>query len=158
MILGLIAFSTDAQNFEIPKGYKLKTQKDYADLEKDIVKAVDWLINKPLNQEKSKRKEVNSFVMEWLTGSPGVTIEISTDIVTFMNCSECLMIYMGAYAKNAIIYKEDATVLSNNIAAIEAVIEFYNRNKEIIGKNRAIKKYIKLKDKGKLEEHLKSIL
>lgn len=154
--LFLNSFQLFSQNFEVPKILKLEKAEDYATYERDVINAVDWLLITPVTDEQDKRKQTNAFLMKWLTGSPTVTIELSQDIVTFMDCNDCLMLFLGGWAKYALETQDFENKLKGNTAGIEAVIEFYKRNKAAIGKNKAIEKYIKLQDKQKLEKHLVS--
>ena len=144
-------------NFEVPKDYKLETASDFSNHEQDVVKGVGWLLKSPVSNDKTKRKDVSAFLMKWLTGSPDVSIELTQEVVTFMDCSDCLLMFMGGWAKYAIETK-DKDKLKGNLAGVESVIELYKNNKDAIGKNKSIEKYIKLQEKNKLEKYLKSKL
>ena len=152
----LIAATTYSQDFDVPKSYSFEKAKDYTGQNHTVIKAVDWLENTPLTQDTSKRKEVNAFLMAWLSGSPDVSIDLSGDIVTFMDCGDCLVVFMGGWAKYALVNKDYNNTLKGNIAGIESTISFYQKNKNAIGKTKAIEKYIKQKDKGTLEDYIKS--
>lgn len=154
----LFSVQTFSQTFEVPVDYKFETKDDYIKYEQNVIGGVNWLLETPLNQEQSKRKEVNAFLMTWLSGSPTVTIEVSSNIVTFVDCPDCLMIFLGGWAKNTLETKDNTDKLKGNLAGIESVIRFYNSNKASLGKNKAIQKYIKLQEKGKLEEHVKGLI
>jgi hypothetical protein len=60
---------------------------------------------------------------------------------------------MWGWTKYAIETKDKSEVASN-IKGIEAAIDFYNRNKDLLQKDKAIEKYIKMKDSGKLEGYI----
>ena len=94
--------------------------------------------------------------MKWMSGSPTVTIEVSQKIVTFLDCPECLMAFLGGWTKYSLETGDNKNKVKGHLAGIEGVIQFYNLNKATLGKNKAIEKYIKLQEKGKLEEHIKS--
>jgi hypothetical protein len=154
-----------AQSFEVPKDYKLVAKEDYAPYEQDIVKCVDWLINTPIDQEQEKRKEANTFLIAWVSGSPTVHIVIDTDkIVNFLDGKnhDLLVVFIGGWVKKTIetnnyqntvaLAKSDTDgMISGNLAGIEAVIEFYNKNKKVLGNNKNIENYIKLQKQGKLK-------
>lgn len=160
LFASLLLFSVQAfsQTFEVPADYKFETKDDFLKYEQNVIGGVNWLLETPLNQEQNKRKEVNAFLMSWLSGSPTVTIEVSSNIVTFVDCPDCLMIFLGGWAKNTLETKDNTDKLKGNLAGIESVIRFYNSNKASLGKNKAIQKYIKLQEKGKLEEHIKGLI
>jgi len=147
-----------SQEFVIPEGYEFIKAEDYTKYESDIVKGVNWLIETPLNTNENKRIEANKFLILWLTGSPNVSIEISKEVVTFMDCADCLMVFMGGWAKYSLENGYSNNKVKGNLAGIESVIEFYELNKKVLGKNKEIQKYIKLKDKGELEKHIESLM
>lgn len=152
----VISFQSYSQDFDLPVDWKLETKEDYAKYEKDIINAVDWLIKTPVDNNRLNRKEVNAFLLAWLTGSPNVSIELSEEIVTFGDCADCLMIFMGGWAKYSLQNNDFTNKTKGNLAGIESVIQLYNKNKAAIGTNKAIEKYIKLKEKGKLETYIES--
>ena len=143
------------QDFQVPKNYTFEKKEDYAKYEKEIINCIIWLEKTLINKQQDKRKEVNAFLIKWLEGSPYVSIEISQDIVTFLDCSDCLMIFMGGWAKYSLENSDYKNKLKGNIAGVQSVIKFYKNNKEFLGKNKAIEKYIKLQDKGELENTIK---
>ena len=152
----LTSSSLFSQNFEVPRSVSFENTEDYTKQRDNVVKAINWLENTPIGQEANKRKDVNAFLMTWLTGSPDVTIAIDQNIVTFMDCSDCLMIFMGSWAKYALTNKDYDNSLKGTLYGIEGVINFYKKNKIALGKNKAIEKYVKLKNKEKLEDFIKS--
>ena len=145
-----------SQGFSVPKDYKFETKEDYPRYEQDVINGINWLLETPLTREQAKRKEVNAFLMKWITGSPSVSIELRQEIVTFMDCADCLMAFLGGWTKYALETKDYSSKLKGNLAGIESVIAFYQKNREVLGKNKAIQKYIKLQKKNKLEDHIQS--
>ena len=156
LIVLLFTFPAIGQDQELPDELVLETKDDYAQYEQNVINSVNWLINTPVDSGKEKRVAVNAFLMQWLTGSPNVTIELTQEIATFMECGDCLMVFMGGWAKYALENDEFKNKLKGNLAGIESLIEFYTLNKEAMGRNKAIEKYISLKEKGKLEKHVSS--
>lgn len=136
--------------------YKLETKDDFAKYEQDVIDLFNWLVENPIGEEPEKRKEINAFLLQWLTGSPNVTVELSEKIVTYMDCGECLMMFMGGWTKYALETRDFNNKVKGNLAGTESVIKFYLANKKQLGKNRSIEKLIKLKEKNKLEEFIKS--
>jgi hypothetical protein len=155
LIILTISFGLFSQDFEIPKNPKLETDENYAFYEQDIINCVNWLMNTPIKEQTEKRRDANAFLLMWLTGSPNVNIEINQQIVTFMASSpELLMIFMGGWAKNALETKEPKNKIAGNLAGIEAVIEFYTKNKLKMGKDKNVEKYVKMKETGTLKEFI----
>ena len=57
--------------FEVPQNVELKSKEDYSKDETTIIDAAKWLEETDLNKETEKRQQVNSFVIQWISGSPG---------------------------------------------------------------------------------------
>jgi hypothetical protein len=154
-ILALISTGLFSQGFEVPKNYKLDNAKDYAQYQDDVVKCFDWLMKTPLNEQTEKRGEANAFLLKWLSGSPDLSIDIKPDIVTFMGTSpDLLMIFMGGWAKYSLESKDFSNKIAGSKAGIEAVIEFYTKNRDLMSKDKNVEKYIKMKDKGTLKAYI----
>ena len=152
----LISAQSFAQEFQVPENYAFNTKEDYYTYEKDVIEGINWLVNTPVSSNTAKRKEVNAFLMQWLSGSPYVTIELSQDIITFTDCPDCLMVFLGGWTKYALETKDNSNKIKGNLAGIESLIEFYKKNQDALGKNKAIQKYIKLQEKAKLLKYIES--
>jgi len=138
-----------AQDFEVPKNVKMKKAKDYEKYEADVIKAVNWIESTPLNKYKNKRRDVNQFLMQWLSGAPNVTIEIGTFQLDYTeNNPELLMIFMGAWAKETLENPDaDDKVLAGNLAGFKSILKFYKANIDKgLKKNRKMEKLLKLSD------------
>lgn len=144
------------ENKKEEKDYKLEKKEDYAKYETDVINMYNWLLTTPLGVEPEKRKAMNAFIVQWISGSPNVTIELSADIITYMDCADCLVIFMGGWTKYALETKDFDGKVKGNIAGTEGVIEFYTQNKKALGKNKDIEKLIQLKNDNNLESFIKS--
>lgn len=148
----LFASGIFAQEFEVPKDYKLVIAEDYAPYEQDIIKCVDWLTKTPLNEQTEKRKEANAFLLKWIEGSPNVLIEIKGEIITFMGSSpDLLMIFLGGWTKYSLESRDFENKVEGNMAGLEAIIDFYIKNKKIMSKDKNVEKYIKMKKNDTLK-------
>jgi len=156
LLLLFISITATSQEFEVPKDYSFLELEDYENQRSNVIKAVDWLEYTPINEQTTKRKAINTFLLEWLTGNTDVSINIDPDVVTFSDCHECLMIFMGSWARYALENKDYKNDFKGNIEGIEAVITIYEKNMETLGNIKAVDKYIKQKNKGKLENYIKS--
>ncbi|MFT6981397.1 MAG: tetratricopeptide (TPR) repeat protein [Crocinitomicaceae bacterium] len=137
------------------KSYILEKPEDYAQYEEDIVAMVDWLANTPTAEKPEVRKQVSTFLLQWLTGSPTVSVELSTKIVTYMDCGECMFLFMGGWAKYS-IQSEDNDTFKASLAGTELAIQFYKNNKKDLGKNKDLEKLITLQDSNELEDFIRS--
>lgn len=149
--LGVFIFS---QEFQVPKDYKLIKAEDYAPYEQDVINGINWLADTPINESLDKRKEVNSFLMKWMMGSPNVKIEVREYVGSFLSHSDLLMAFLCGWTKYSLESRDFTNQLKGNVAGIENVIFVYKKNKKIIGKNKDIEKYIQLQKSGKLEQEI----
>lgn len=159
LMLTILALNVFSQEFEVPTNYVFSNQDDYSKYEGDILKAIHWLTNTPIQTQPEKRKEVNAFVMVWLTGCPNVSVEIRTEIVNFMDPNpELLMIFMCGWTQYSLETKEYKNKIMGNQKGIEAVMDFYTKNRGNMKKDKNVEKYIKMKDKGTLEDYIRKNL
>jgi len=155
LMLTILTTGVFAQEFEVPKNYVFSNNEDFIKYEADVLKSIDWLTQTPIQTESEKRKEVNTFVLAWLTGSPDVSVEIKTEIVNFMDSNpDLLMIFMCGWAKYSIETKDYDNKIMGNLKGVETVIDFYIKNKENLKKDKNVEKYIKMKENGTLEEFI----
>lgn len=151
----MLTLNLAAQEFEVPKDYSFKQKDDYSKYESDVLKGIDWLLQTPINGQLQKRKEANTFITKWLQGSPTVSIDINPGIVNFIKPNpDLLMIFMCGWTKYSLENKDYNNKIKGNQKGVEAVIEFYTKNKENLKKDKNVEKYIKLNQKGKLEDYI----
>jgi hypothetical protein len=132
----------------------METPEDYERLAPLAMKIFDWLYQSPVGQEAEKRQQFNAFLLQWVSGTPTVSIMISEEIVPYMKDVECLMIFMGAYSKHALqAEKQDAT--DATYYATQQVLDFYDRNKKALGRNKEIEKLAKLEKENDLKKYIK---
>lgn len=148
-----------AQEFSVPTGYKMEVAADYANYEKDIIAAANWLRSVPLNEQSAKRKEVSAFVLVWINGSPTVNVEINPTIMDFEEKnSGMLMIYMSACARFVLENNYSKDMRAKHRSAMRDMITVYKSGKGI-KKDKKMDKLVKADENGELdawlEEHLK---
>ena len=144
-----------SQQYDFPENYKLDTKEDYIKYREDIVKSTDWLVAAPANRHYEKRKRINAFILEWVSGESDLSVNINSDVAEITGDDDLYMIFIGGWAKHVIENDEiENEELEGNIAGIKSIITYYSKNKSILGKNKAIEKYVKLYDKGKLENYI----
>lgn len=155
IVLLFISCNLLSQDLDLPANIQLDKVEDYKNSESLFLDATNWLVNTPLSENPQKRREVNGFVMKWLTGSPTVSIELVSGIVP-LECADCLMAFMSGWAKHSLENNYSKNKIDGAIAGAENAIEFYTKNKASIGKDADMEKLIKQKDKGKLKKYIKS--
>lgn len=153
LTIALLSTTVSAQEFPVPEDLQLETAADYQAQNDNIVAAVIWLRDTHLNKEQQKRKRINTYLLQWLTGTPTMTLTLSPGLADYGECADCLMLYMGGYAK-AVIESGNDDPLATNLAAVRTVMAFYQNSKGRIGKNKVVQKFLKMEEKGKLEAEI----
>ena len=159
LTLGMMsALIVNAQtSFDVPQNVELKSKDDYAKYEDVIIGASKWLEATDLDKETGKRLEVNTFVIQWITGSPTVTIEVNEQLgKAYGKNAQLLAIYLASYARNFLEQKNIATKFSATKAGLISMINVYKNGIEI-SKSKEMEKLIKL-DESKLDGYIKDKL
>ncbi len=145
-------------SFPVPENYSLKDKADYAKYEADIIKTVDWLQETPWAEQTVKRKQANTFLIAWLTGSPNISIDINEPVYNLTTKNhELLVTYMGAFAKYALQHKSDFDKVQANESALKSMIGKYNNDATKI-KDSAMENLIKIEKDGNLISWIKQNL
>lgn len=159
VVIFLLAYTTiSSQSYTVPKDYKLEAKEDYAVYEPQVKETIDWILQTPLGKEGMKRKEANAFLIAWLSGSPNVSVSINADFILFKSNPELLMIFIAGWTKYSLDNNYSKDILQGNKAGIETVVEFYQKNKVYLKKDKDVEKFAKLIEKGKLEDEIKKKL
>ena len=141
-----------AQGFEVPKKYKLKKAEDFANYENDFIGAYKWLMATSMGEQAEKRKEVNKFLLAWISGAPNVTVEIRPEIVTFMEKNpDLLLVFMTGWAQYA-LSTGDKSKSAGTLNGLESVVEFYEKNKTKLNQDPNVENYVAMKADGTLED------
>ncbi|MDR9398544.1 MAG: hypothetical protein RI562_05730 [Salibacter sp.] len=142
-----------AQSFDVPESYKLEKGEDYEKYEGEILNCINWLMNSEPNKESEKRDEASKFYLEWIAGTPDVTIDLNLDVAPFAEKSpELLIIYMGGCTKKALNSDEPVSIVDGSETGLISVIEYYQKYEDTLEKNRKVKKLIRLQKKEKLHQ------
>ncbi len=157
MLICLLFVSTNllAQNVGIPSDLKLENAEDYKKTEQLVLNSTEWLLKTPLSENPNKRKDINAFLMKWMSGSPTVSIELVSGIVP-LDCADCLMSFMSGWTKYSLENDYSKDKVECAVAGAENSIEFYKKNKSELGKNSDMEKLMKQQKKGKLKKYIKS--
>lgn len=146
-----------AQSLNIPKDVKYEVGDDYALFEDDVLRVANWMINGKVNDEFNKNwKDASAFLMKWIEGSPTVYIVAQAEFITYVEKQPALlMIFMAGWTKFSLENKVVHDNVRGNLAGLNAVIKFYERNRKALGEDKEIEKFIKMRDKGQLEAYIK---
>lgn len=146
-----------AQDNGVPAAYTLKEPSDYARYEKNVLTCIDWLMATPDNTAPDKRKQAGAFLIEWMNGSPDVSISIAPEIVTFAKPnSQLLLIFMAGWTKYALSSRKFEDAYNGNLNGLESVISYYRKNKDYLQKDEHVEELIKLQQKNRLADLVKN--
>lgn len=141
----------------VPKNYVLDKETDYKAYEKDVLNTIDWLVETPVNEQPGSRSEAIRFLTLWFVGTPDVHIEVSSEVVTFISNYDLFLMFMAGWTKHDIETNTFDNKIDSSVAGIELAIQYYEKNKGAMKKDKDIEKYIKLQKQGKLKEHLEKV-
>ncbi|MFA5540271.1 MAG: hypothetical protein WC984_01200 [Bacteroidales bacterium] len=155
MTASICSFS---QEFNLPD-YQIQSPKDCDKYNNDVLNAIDWLISTPPNKELKKQQKTKEFLIQWMTETKAVSIYLDTDIVNFFEKNEdLLIIFMCGSTKYALKNNVKSDKLEMSIAGIELCIDYYNKNINLLKKDKNLEKYIKMKNNGTLRGHLEKVI
>ena len=159
IIIGLILFAFSfSQSFDFSKNYQFKNAKDYDTYQREFLSALNYLEQNSFNNNDSKRKKVNAFVLKWITGTPTVSLKIESYMMNFSKKnSDFIIIFLGNMAKYKIENPSDDSNINSQLEGIRSVLNVYNKQNGI--KDDAfIEKVIEIEKNGKLGTWLKTQL
>lgn len=155
LMLLFISTSIYSQEVLVPKDLKLEVTADYKAAEPYVSNSIDWLQGTPVSNKSKKRKQVNTFVLQWISGSPSVSVEIVEGLYPAGN-PDCLMAFMAGWVQHSLENNYSKDKIQCATAGVEHTIEFYEKNKSVFGKNTDMEKLKKQNKKGKLKEYVAS--
>lgn len=140
--------------FQLPENIEFKTPEDYTKYESTFVEAAKWLEDTDLDKEQDKRKKINAFIIQYLTGSPSISIEISTNHTKLSEGNEqFLLIYMAGFGKSAIENNKDKSKKYTFVkAGINSILKVYKKG-IAVKKNSELNKLAKMDD-AKLDKYI----
>lgn len=152
VLLGLIGLQ--AQKSPVPTNASFEDKEAYAKYQEDFLACLDWMVKTPMNQYPRQRAKTSAWMLEWMIGTPTVSLELKGDVVNIgKKNSEFLLIYMAGSAQY-MIENNSKDQAAASLAGVNTVIEMYLANKPEIGKDKMVEKLIKLKEREKLEAYL----
>lgn len=152
LVCSLNSFS---QEIEVPKDYELKVAADYEKYESELLQCIAWLKATPIGEEDKKQLKAIKFVMDWVEGSPDVSVVIDMNLLNFLDSSPHMLFYfIAGWTEKSVMTEKHGDVSANAMAGIEMVISVYKNNRDVLEKDKTIEKLIKMQDKGKLQAHV----
>tara|TARA_B100000965_G_C19467588_1_gene702611 strand:- start:246 stop:752 length:507 start_codon:yes stop_codon:yes gene_type:complete len=148
-----------AQNFVIPQAPQLEVAEDYEKYHEDILKGIEWVLKTPLNKEVEKRNQFGEFFIKWIEGSAAVTIELHAGVLPFIESKpEMLIYFMYGWTQKSLKQEGKLSIEEGSYAGLEAVANYYEQHKSLIGNDKSLNKIVKLNKKDQLMEYIKKEL
>lgn len=149
LLLSITAFAQDRPQFP-----ELKVKEDYAKAEPMFQQLTAWITETDLDKQQDDRLLSNGFIMQWLTGSPTVNVQVGNHLIKALDKNpQLLIIYMANYANFCIINKGTTDKTAAAKAGLLAAIKVYQKGFAIV-KNKALEKVIAANDDNKLDEYI----
>ena len=154
VLLSCLLHSNAQTQFEVPQNIELNVASDYEKYEKDIIDASKWLEETDLDKEIEKRQQVNTFVVQWISGSPTVTVDITDRLGKIYGKNlQLLGMYLASYSRNFLENKGSATKLPATKAGLISMMNVYKKGIGI-KKTKEMEKLIKLSSDNKFDEYV----
>jgi len=157
-LLFVSTYSTDvkAQDFQLPNNIVLVAKEDYAPYEKTVIAAADWLQATPVKTGDEKRKEVSAFIVQWLSGSPTVNMDLGPALMKLNEKNSFVLIMMMAGYSRYVLQNNYATDKTKAYTAgMKAVLAVYANGGDI-KKDKTLDKAATADKEGKLSEWINS--
>lgn len=150
--LFIIPFFVMSQEYEPPKDYVLKEKEDYTKYEKDMIGAAKWLQATAFNEQQEKRKEVASFVVAWISGSPTVNVKLVPVLMDFeKRNSGMLVLFMASCAQYVLENNYSKDEMAEYTFGTKAMIAAYNAG-HVQNKDKKLEKIAKAAENGELNK------
>ena len=141
-------------SFELPRNIRLDDKEDYAKYEKTMIAAAKWLEETDFDKDEEKRKQVNAFVIQWIAGSPSVTINLDQALARLIDRNpELLALYLASYSRNMLENKKTYNSFDATKAALLSIVKVYKKGINV-SRSKEIEKLSKTIDQGQLDDYL----
>ena len=141
---------------DLPEPIEFKSVEECAAHNDDALKCIAYYLTHTLNAP--NMNQAAQYILNWSTASGDVNILFGEELSVLATSQENLPYFIGfsgAYSYYSLIEKKKILDEDLFIKAIDALLAFYEPNSKLSGKVDLLEKYLQLKEKGKLEKHLR---
>ena len=133
-------FKTHEMN--IPSIKEIETAEGCRQHRNDALRLAKWYLEQPVNPDDITQKQVMQFLMIWMTNTDEFSFTISECVpVTHV---ELMIAYLAAMAEHAIEFNVSKTDEAMHCEVMLQVIDYYKRNKDVLGTVKSMEKYLKM--------------
>jgi hypothetical protein len=142
----------------IPKENKWKSASAYKKETESIKRALRWLCCCPLQSEIVLRSQANAYVLEWLAGTPTISLNIETKYLTFLEEYPELLF---TFLHGAMLYcleqpkQNDASLVY--LHGYETVIRL-SKSDKVIWRSETMKHLRRLMKKKELQGYIEALM
>lgn len=141
----------------IPRDLRFEEADDYRKADALAADCIQWLLSPEALQCEMKRKELDAFVMVWISGHPDITVNVDPKLLPYLKTYPELL-FPSIYAMTADIMSGNGSEdpYNQHAVAVEAILDQYGRLKPY-RKNSHMKVLKKKRRKGELKAYLRNL-
>ena len=141
---------------DLPEPIEFKSVEECAEHNNDALRCIAYYLTHTVKAP--NMNQAAQYIINWSQASGDVNVIIGEELSILAASQDNLpyfIAYLGAYSFYSL--SENAKILDESqfIKAIEATLNFYEPNSKYTGKVELLEKYLQLKKKEKLENHLR---
>lgn len=138
---------------EIPAKYGWEKAEDYFHDREHVKMVLKWLCKTPYGENIQQRSVANAYVMEWLAGTPEITINVSTSVILGLEENpDILFSLIHGMALHLMEHPNETDPVKLHTKGLETVAILCNQSKELSGDSR-IKPLLKAYRRGRIREY-----
>jgi hypothetical protein len=147
-MVSILVVSATSQDFTVPEGYKYSSQQDYTRAEPDVIRCIAFLETAPMGH--AQRKAANRFLLEWLTGTSHVNVQVLPYVIDLAGKNtDLLSVYLGGWSRLVLQSDKSPEELDCHLAGVRSVLKAY-QSCEGIESDDALDALVALEKDGKL--------
>lgn len=174
----IVSAPLHAQEPLIPQDFLQTAPAAYYHYEQNVLECIAWLTETPLEADSFDRRAIGSFIDAWLRETPSIRISLDPALTAFLDGTqyfeEQMTVYAGGYAAGLLeLKRENGTLGKMTLSprglsdedrtagaarAIEYSIAFYDRNRDLLGRNGKLERLKKMQEKGTLRQYVEANL
>jgi hypothetical protein len=151
------ASNAKAQDFRCPNSYSFSTDEECMAAEKDILSAIDYLFNTPINNNDRNQLATKEYLLQFMTDCHYFKLSLDAKILTFINGDseykgDLMIIFASGCTKYYLQTRDFSNKLEATINGLEMTIDYYKKNKKTFKNISEMEKLLQLQQKGKLQQ------